>query len=133
MEKVLKLIKEPKRRKMDNTLYKQIVGNLMYLTVTRPGVMHVVSLISSFMKLPREMHLQASKRILWYLNGISNFGIVYQMKAVGDSVGYTNSDYAGNLEDRKSTSRYVLILGSRVVSWSSKKQPIVTLSTTEAE
>ena len=122
MEKGLKLVKEPEGRKVDNTLYKQSVGSLMYLTTTRPDVMHVVSLISRFMESPKKMHLQAAKRILRYLNGTSDLGILYQMRAAGDLVGYTYSDYAENLEDRKSTSGYVFMLSSGVISWSSKKQ-----------
>uniref|UniRef100_A0A3Q7IZ01 Reverse transcriptase Ty1/copia-type domain-containing protein n=1 Tax=Solanum lycopersicum TaxID=4081 RepID=A0A3Q7IZ01_SOLLC len=127
MEKGLKLVKEPEGRKVDNTLYKQIVGSLMYLTTTRLDVTHVIHGES------KKMHLQAAKRILRYLNGTSDLGILYQMRAAGDLVGYTYSDYAGNLEDRKSTSGYVFMLSSGVISWSSKKQPIVFLSTTEAE
>ncbi|XP_047270289.1 secreted RxLR effector protein 161-like [Capsicum annuum] len=103
MEKGLKLVKEPEGRKVGSTLYKQIMRSLMYLTETRPDFC------------------------------MFDFGIFYQMKAAGHLVGYTDSDYAGNLEDMKSTSGYSCMLGSGVISWSSKKQPIVTLSTTEAE
>ncbi|XP_057982378.1 uncharacterized mitochondrial protein AtMg00810-like [Malania oleifera] len=65
----LKLNKDHEGKKVDNTLYKQIVGSLMYLTVTRPDIMYSVSLISRYMENPTEMHLLASKRILHYLQG----------------------------------------------------------------
>lgn len=104
----------------------------MYLTVTRPDLMYSVSLVSRFMSRPTELHLQAVKRILRYLKGTFDYGIMYK-REVSDLVAYTDSDYAGDLDDRKSTSGYVFLLSSGAISWLSKKQPIVTLSTTEAE
>lgn len=64
----------------------------MYLTATRPDIMHDVSLISRFMECPKEMYLQAAKRILQYLNSTSDFRVFYKKKATGDLVGYTDSD-----------------------------------------
>lgn len=115
------------------TYYKQIVGSLMYITTTRPDLMFVVSLISRFMANPTEVHLQAAKRALRYLKGTVDFGICYKKNGNKELIAFTDSDYAGDLEDRKSTSGYVFMLSGGAVSWSSKKQPIVTLSTTEAE
>lgn len=71
----LKLNKDHDGKKVDNTLYKQIVGSLMYLTATRPDIMYVVSLISRYMENPTEMHLLAAKRILRYLQGTKDFGL----------------------------------------------------------
>jgi hypothetical protein len=116
---------------VDETYYKQLVGSLMYLTATRPDMMFV--LISRYMTRPMEIHLQAAKRALRYLKGIVNYGIHYKRGGEGELLAFTDSDYAGDMEDRKSTSGYVFLMGSSVVSWCSKKQPIVTLSTTEAE
>jgi hypothetical protein len=87
------------------------------------------------MERPTEMHVAAVKRILRYLKGSLSFGIWYK-NGNGDDlqlIGWTDSDYAGDSDDRKSTSGYVFKLDSGAISWSSKKQPIVTLSTTEAE
>jgi hypothetical protein len=87
------------------------------------------------MERPTEMHVAAIKRIMRYLKGTLSLGIMYK-KVSGDVLqlnGWTDSDYAGDLDDRKSTSGYLFMLGGGAVSWSSKKQPIVTLSTTEAE
>lgn len=129
----LKLVKDPKEKRVDNILYKQIVGSLMYLTATRPGIMHSVSLISRYMENPTEMHLLAAKRVFRYLQFIKEFGLFYKKGEKLDLFGFTDSDYAGDLDDRNSSSCYVFMLGSRAVSWSSKKQAIVTLSTTEAK
>ncbi|GKV51828.1 hypothetical protein SLEP1_g58452 [Rubroshorea leprosula] len=104
VDKGVKLVKDPGGRFVDNKLYKQIVGSLMYLTATKPDIMHGV-----------------------------NFGLFYKKGDQTDLAGFTNSDYARDLDDRKSTSGFVFMLGSGAISWSSKKQPIVTLSTTEAE
>ncbi|XP_052874589.1 secreted RxLR effector protein 161-like [Gossypium arboreum] len=90
-------------------------------------------LISRLMECPKEMHLLAAKKILWYLKGMANFGLFYKKGEKTNLFGFTDSDYAGNFDYRKSTSGYAFMLGTGVVSWSSKKQPIVTLSTTKAE
>lgn len=117
---------------VDETYYKQIVGSLMYLTSTRPDLMFATSLISRYMSKPTKLRLQIAKRILRYLKGTMGFGIFY--KKDGQNLeAYTDSDYAGDIEDRKSTSGYTFLLSSGAVAWSSRKQPRVTLSTTEAE
>ena len=85
------------------------------------------------MENPTEMHLLAAKRILQYLQGTKEFELFYKKGEKSDLIGFIDSDYAGDQDDRTSTSGYVFILGSGVVLWSSKKQLIVTLSTTEAE
>ena len=128
-----KLCKDEAGVAIDESYYKQIVGSLMYLTSTRPDLVYSVSLISRYMANPTEIHLQAAKRILRYLKGTFDYGIMYQKGGSTKLVAYTNSDYAGDVDDRKSTSGYMFLLSSGAVSWASKKQPIVTLSTTEAE
>lgn len=128
-----KLSRDENGVKVDSTLFKQIVGSLVYLTATRPDIMFCTSLISRYMENPTEMHLQATKRILRYIKGTIGFGVLYKKEGNQELLGYTNSDYAGDQNDRKSTSGYVFLMSSGAVSWSSKKQPVVTLSTTEAE
>lgn len=118
---------------MNGSFYKQLVGNMMYLTTTRPDIMYTVSLISRYMSRPTELHLLAAKRIMRYLQGTTGFGILYKKGGNRELIGFTDSDYAGCVEDRKSTLGYVFILSGAAVAWSSRKQPIVTLSTTEAE
>ena len=129
----LKLIRDHEGKKVDSTLYTQIVGSLMYLTATRPDIMYSVSLISRYMENPTKMHLLAAKRIFRYLKGTMEFGLFFKKGEKSDLIGFTDSDYAGDQDDRRSTSGFVFMLDSGAVSWSSKKQPIVTLSTTEAE
>lgn len=119
--------------KVDSTLYKQIVGSLMYLTATRPDLMFVVSLISRFMANPTELHFAVAKRIMRYVKGTLELGVWYQRGGNDELVGYTDSDYAGDVDDSKSTSGYVFLMSGGAVAWSSRKQPIVTLSSTEAE
>jgi hypothetical protein len=128
-----KIMKDEGGVEVDSTMFKRIVGSLIYLTATRPDMMYVVSLISRFMERPTELHLNVAKRVLRYLKGTMNFGLFYRKGEKQELIGYTDSDYAGDQDDRKSTSGYVFMLSSGAVSWSSKKQPVVTLCTTEAE
>lgn len=118
---------------VNETYFKRLVGSLMYLTSTRPDFMFIVSYISRYMAKPTELHLQAAKKALTYIKGTMNYGICYKRGEDEKLVAFTDGDYAGDVEDRKSTSGYVFLLNSGAVSWSSKKQPLVTLSTTEAE
>lgn len=129
----LKLSKDHDGERVDSTYFKQIVGSLMYITSTRPDIMHAVSTLSRYMENPTKMHLMAAKRVFRYLKGTTDFGILYKKGKMSSVYGYTDSDYAGDIDDRKSTSGNVFLMSSGAVSWSSKKQPIVTLSTTEAE
>lgn len=118
---------------VDETFYKQIIGSLMYITITRPDLQFAVSLLSRFMAKPTQLHLQAAKRVLRYLSGTMYFGIWYKRGGAGEILVYTDSDFAGDVDSKKSTSSYVFIMDDAAVAWSSKKQPIITLSTTEAE
>jgi len=105
----------------------------MYLTATSPDIMFVVSLISRYMGNPSQLHLQAARKVLRYLKGTADFGLFYKKEGDEELTVYTDSDYPGDLDERKSTSGYVFLLSSAAVSWSAKKQPVVCLSTTEAE
>ena len=100
---------------MDNTFYKQIVGSLMLLTATRPDIMYFVSLISRYIENPTEMHLLATKRILRYLQETRDFGLFYKKGEKLKLFGFTDSDYAGDQDDKRSTSGYVFMLGTGAV------------------
>ncbi|KAK1433672.1 hypothetical protein QVD17_10587 [Tagetes erecta] len=117
----------------DPILFKQMVGCLMYITNTRPDIQYVVSLLSRFMSNPNETHVAAAKRVLRYLQGTLDYGIWYKNGGEGLLDIFTDSDFAGDSESRKSTSGYVFLWDKGAVSWSSKKQDIVALSSTEAE
>lgn len=116
----------------DATLYRQLVGSLLYLTHTRPDISYAVGLVSRFAQTPHESHWQAVKWILRYVRGTTHFGLHYMR---GDPVlsGYTDSDWAGSSDDRRSTSGYVFCLGSSPIAWACKKQQAIALSSTEAE
>jgi hypothetical protein len=105
----------------------------MYLTTTKPDIMFAISLISRFMETLKSTHWQAGKRILRYVAETTDFGIRYTSSLNFELIGYTNSDFAGSIDDRKSTYGHAFSFGSGEVAWASKKQPIVTLSSTEAE
>ena len=97
----MNLNKDNGGNKVDDTLYKQIVGSLLYLTTTRPDIMHVVSVISRYMECHIEIHLLAAKRIFRYLQGTKEFGLFYKNGEKSDLFGFTDSDYAGDLDDKK--------------------------------
>lgn len=96
----------------------------MYLITTRLDLMFVVSLMSKYMESPTELHYQTTKRVLCYVNGTTDLGMFYKEKtrnkkeAKGELMGFSDSDYAGDLDDRKSTYEYVFMLTSTDVSQS---------------
>lgn len=118
---------------VNSTLYKQLVGSLMYLTSTRPDIMLSVSIISRFMETPTEAHWKAGKRILRYVAGTLQHGIYYSNSHGSQLIGYSDSDYAGSIDDRKSTTGYAFHIGTELISWRSRKQSIISLSSAEAE
>ena len=111
----LKLNKDHEGKKVDSTLYKQIVGSLMYLTVTRPDIMYSMSLISRYMENPTEIHLLVAKRILRYLQETRDFGLFYKKGEKLELFGFTNNDYVEDQDDKNSTSSYVFMLGTGVI------------------
>uniref|UniRef100_A0AAV1TVU5 Integrase catalytic domain-containing protein n=1 Tax=Peronospora matthiolae TaxID=2874970 RepID=A0AAV1TVU5_9STRA len=114
--------------------FREAVGALMHLTTaTRPDIAFAVGYVSRFMENPQEEHWVAVKRIFRYLQGTKTHGICYKPSARIDFRGYSDADWAGDLTDRKSTSGYTFMLLGAPVSWGSKKQPSVSLSTSEAE
>eukprot|EP00253_Pinus_taeda_P019754 PITA_19754 len=118
---------------VDPTLHRQLIGSLMYLVNTRPDICFAVNTMSQFMCEPRKVHWMAVKHILQYLQGKMDYGLDYRQ---GDGVrlaGYTDSDWVGCASERKSTSGCCFGLGSAVVSWFSRKQQSVALSSSEAD
>ena len=115
------------------TQYRQIIGSLIYLTITRPDLSYPVGLLSQFMETPRDTHMDCAKRVLRYVSGTLDYGIFYKQGVPLRLEGFTDADWAGNASDRRSTSGFMFSLGSGAISWISKKQPTVALSSTEAE
>ncbi|KAK6142445.1 hypothetical protein DH2020_022793 [Rehmannia glutinosa] len=129
----IKLSKYDREEKVDLTLYKSLVGSLWYLTCTRPDILFATGLISRYMESPTTTHMKAAKRILRYLKGTINYGLFYSTTNDYKLVGYSDSDWSGDVDDRKSITGFVFFMGDTAFTWMSKKQPIVTLSTCEAE
>eukprot|EP00253_Pinus_taeda_P003093 PITA_03093 len=105
----------------------------MSLLGTLPDIMHAVGIFGRFQANPKEAHLQAVKRIFKYFQGTQNYGLWYPRDAYLTLHAYTDVDWEGSVDDRKSTSGGAFFMGSRLVSWFSKKQSSIALSTTEAE
>ncbi|XP_042942764.1 uncharacterized mitochondrial protein AtMg00810-like [Carya illinoinensis] len=117
----------------DPSLYRSIVDALQYLSLTRPDISFSVSKACQFMHKPTDVHWTAVKRILRYLKFIIDFGLLLRPNSSLQLSIYSNADWAGCLDDRKSTSGYCIFLGYNLVSWSSKKEPTVAHSSTKAE
>ncbi|XP_038704708.1 uncharacterized mitochondrial protein AtMg00810-like [Tripterygium wilfordii] len=113
--------------------FRSLVGGLIYLTNTRPDIAFSMSIVSRFMHSPSKQHFGAAKRIMRYIAGTVDYGIWFTNVPDFKLFGFTNSDWAGSIDDRKSTSGNIFKLGSGAVTWSSKKQAMTALSSTEAE
>jgi hypothetical protein len=128
-----KLQQEDGEELVDARRFRSLVGGLIYLTHSRPDIAFVVGVISRFMQQPSKVHYGAAKRVLRYIAGTLEYGIWYSKVPDFKLCGFTDSDWASSLDDRRSVSANVFTLGSGVVTWSSKKQATTALSTTEAE
>jgi hypothetical protein len=117
----------------DPSLYRSTVGSLQYLSLTRPDLSFVVNRVCQFMHRPLKPHWQAVKRILRYLQYTLSHGILLHRSSSNVLQAYSDADWAGCPDDRHSTGAYCVFLGSNLVSWSSRKQPTVSQSSTEAE
>ena len=129
----LKLLGDTTSATIDATLYRQMIGSLMYLTNTRLDICFAVNTLNQYMVEPRHVHLIVAKHVLRYLKGTIDYGLRYVADYEFELVGYTDSDWAGSVTDRKSTSGCCFSLGSTVIARRSRKQTSVALSTTEAE
>ncbi|GJT88587.1 putative ribonuclease H-like domain-containing protein [Tanacetum coccineum] len=127
------LVKDRDANNVDVHLYRSMIGSLMYLTTTRPNIMFAVCACARFQVTPKTSHLLAVKRIFRYLKGKPTLGLWYSRDSPFELVAYTDSDYAGATQDRKSTTGGCQFLGNRLISWQCKKQTVVATSTTVAE
>ena len=137
LETGAKLKKETDDKFVSATLYKQIIGSLRYLCNTRPDICQSVGLLSRFMEKPQECHLTAVKRVLRYIKGTIDHGVLMPKKKKNGSdaevYGYTDSDFSGDQDEKKSTAGHIFMIEGAPISWSSRKQSIVALSSCEAE
>ncbi|CAL0332892.1 unnamed protein product [Lupinus luteus] len=136
VETNLRLTNDEGGEAVDATQCKQIVGSLRFLCNTRPDLIYGVGLVSRFMSNPKKSHMLAAKRLLRYVKGTTDFGVLFPLKLQKPELeltGYADSDFGGDLVERKSTSGYLFLLNGAAVSWCSKKQPVIALSNCEAE
>ncbi|XP_047326500.1 secreted RxLR effector protein 161-like [Impatiens glandulifera] len=125
---------EAEKLYMSHVPYASAMGSLMYVMVcTRPDISYSVSVVSNFMSRPSKEHWKAVKRIFRYLRGTSDVGLIYGSNNQCLVIGYSDLDYAADINGRRSMTGYVYTLGDFVVSWKATLQSTVTLSTTDAE
>ncbi|KAL0546824.1 hypothetical protein IC582_016742 [Cucumis melo] len=115
------------------SLYRQLVGSLIYLTVTRPDIAYVVHIVSQFMAAPRTIHFIVVQRILRYIKGTLGHGLQFSSQSSLVLSSYSDADWAGDPTDRRSTIGYCFYLGDSLISWRSKKQSVVSRSSTKSE
>ena len=127
------LSKESATPPVNATLYRMLVGKLLFLTKTRPDITHAVSVISRFMQNPQEAHLQAAKHVLRYVRRYPNLGLFFEQGEENYLHGYTDADYGQDIDDRISVGAYIFFLGNSPVSWNSKKQSSTSRSSCESE
>ncbi|XP_047333914.1 uncharacterized mitochondrial protein AtMg00810-like [Impatiens glandulifera] len=117
MEVGAKLSKNEKGENVDSTLFKSLVGCLRYLPCIRPNILFSLGIISRYMEVPTTEKVKAVKRILRYLKGTIDFGLFCSSSKEFQLVGYSDSDFVGDIDDRKSTTRFVFFMGSNAISW----------------
>ena len=135
MDSRLKLYKRMEDEVVRPTKYRSLIGSLRYLVNTKPDMAYALGDVSRYMEAPSQAHWGAVKQIFRYLKGTMDHGCRYErgteLKPL--LLGYSDSDFAGDVEDRKSTTGAVYFVGGNVVTWSSQKQKTVTLSSCEVE
>ena len=118
---------------VDATYYQSLVGSLLYAAMaTRPDIVHAAGMLGRYNSAPNKAHLTAAKRVCRYLKGTIDIKLVYT-ETVCEAVGYSDADWASSVNDRHSTSGNVMLIAGGAVSWLSKRQATVALSTAEAE
>jgi hypothetical protein len=117
----------------DPTLYRSTVGALQYLCITRPDISFCVNKLAQFMHKPTVLHWQAVKRLLRYLKETVQFSLYFNGAPLTSIQAYSDADWAGDRDDRRSTGGYCIFLGNNLISWSCRKQHTVARSSVEAE
>jgi histone deacetylase 1/2 len=117
----------------DATMYRSIVGGLQYLTITRPDISFAVNRVCQYLHAPRDTHWSAVKRILRYVRLTVSHGLHLRSNPTGVLSAYSDADWAGSPDDRRSTGGYAVFFGSNLIAWSARKQATVSCSSIEAE
>ncbi|XP_059631762.1 uncharacterized mitochondrial protein AtMg00810-like [Cornus florida] len=121
MSTLSKLDRDSDPNKVDHFLYRSIIGSLLYLAATRPDISFSVGVCARYQVDPRKQHILAVKRIIRYVNSTLNYGLRYSSESNSEIAGYTDVDWAGNKDVRKSTLRGCFYVGTNLVLWYSKK------------
>jgi histone deacetylase 1/2 len=117
----------------DATLYRSIVGGLQYLTITRPDLSFVVNRVCQYLHAPRDSHWSAVKWILRYIKFTMSTGLLLRPASYDLLSAFSDADWAGNVDDRRSTAGYAIFFGGNLIAWSARKQATVSRSSTESE
>jgi histone deacetylase 1/2 len=117
----------------DSTNYRSMVGALQYLTLTRPDISYAVNKVCQYLHAPTTAHLTAAKRILRYVKHTITVGLTIAKSPSSMVSAFSDADWAGCIDDRRSTGGFVVFFGPNLISWSAKKQATVSRSSTEAE
>ena len=115
------------------TLYRSIIGSLLYLTTNGPDIVFIMGVCARYQVVPKESHLTVVKRIIHYINGTPEYGLWYSKDSNDCLTSYSDADWAGSVNDRKRTLGRCFYLGNNLISWMSKKPNSMSLSTIEAE
>ena len=129
----VKLILDLLGKSVDSSIYRSMIGSLFYLTASRPDISYSVGVCARYQANPKESHMTALKRIMKYVKIIAEFGVWYSKDTSDVLAGYSDADWAGNADNRKSTLGGCFYVDKNLVSWMSKKQTSISLSTTEAK
>ena len=128
-----KLRKEDESKVVDPKHYKSMIGSLLYVTTSKPNVKQAIGMVARFQAAPKENHVQVVKISFSYLKGAIYFELWYPSKNSFSLKAYQNAYWAGYVDEKESTSGGEFFLGESLVAWTSKKQSLISLSTTEAE
>ena len=120
-------------KSVDPFLYRSMLGSLLYLTASRPDISYSVGMCARYQVNPKESHMAALKRIIKYVKTTAEFGVWYSKDTSDVLTGYSNANWVGIADDRKSTSGGCFYVGNNIVSWMSKKQNSISSSTVEAK
>ncbi|XP_039145614.1 secreted RxLR effector protein 161-like [Dioscorea cayenensis subsp. rotundata] len=128
-----KLTKDEHGKNVDPSLYRNMIGSLLYLTSSRPAISFSVGICARYQATPKESHSKAVKRVIIYVHGTAEYGIWYSKDSNSHLADYSDADWARNVDDRKSTSGGCFYPGNNLVIWYRKKQSSIFLSTAEVE
>lgn len=133
MKTTFKLRKMDNSPSIDHTMYRSMIGSLLYFTATRSNILQAICMVTRFQVDPKEVRVQVVKRIFRYMKGTMEFDLRFPKGMDFNLFSYLDADYVGCINDKKSTNGSAFYLGYNLVSWHSKKYDSISLSTIDAE